>query len=522
MSLPLRTKRIFITDIEDHTTLEKGAGGFPSRLYENKANNSKNPIMQIPNELLQFVRRDTYSLLVKGDAGAGKTTLSLTILRALRITTNFFYISTRLSPKQLFIYYPWLGKYMDIASQAEMAPEASAQRTSYNAPSFEDARLDEPESLFERITNQLMDVKSPIIIIDSWDAVASFMDKEARLNNERVLQTWRERAGAKLIFISENPNDTTLDFLVDGIVNLNQNIYRGARIRELTLTKLRGIRINKFCYIFSLNNGTFKSYGVSDPSGFMINRWSVGNQPNIASPKGVRRKLHIYKSDPTKLNYIRSGYKNLDTALGGGFPKKSLVFLHAHPQVSIKVLSLFLACMISKMLEDGNPTIIHDTREIDAELIRGYVQSHPSSEAKTDMLRIFSQFLPDEPLQEKSGTVGVAGSIRNALEKTRRNYPDRLLVNMIGLRACRDIWEYGEQRSSFCMRNDFAQADLTYIIGTQAPNDESKVFDLDVHLYIQHVRGTLVMHSIVPETHPFAIVVERSSRYPMVKLEPLL
>ena len=33
-----------------------------------------------------------------------------------------------------------------------------------------------------------MDVKAPIIIIDSWDAIASFMDKEARLNNERVCQ----------------------------------------------------------------------------------------------------------------------------------------------------------------------------------------------------------------------------------------------------------------------------------------------------------------------------------------------
>ena len=33
--------------------------------------------------------------------------------------------------------------------------------------SFEDARLDEPESLFERITNQLMDIKAPIIIINT-------------------------------------------------------------------------------------------------------------------------------------------------------------------------------------------------------------------------------------------------------------------------------------------------------------------------------------------------------------------
>ncbi len=44
----------------------------------------------------------------------------------------------------------------------------------YNLSSFEDARLDEPESFFERIKNQLMDVKAPIIVIDSWDAIAYF------------------------------------------------------------------------------------------------------------------------------------------------------------------------------------------------------------------------------------------------------------------------------------------------------------------------------------------------------------
>src|SRR5207247_4696079 len=103
--------------------------------------------------------------------------------------------------------------------------------------------IDKHKTIFERIKNQIMNVKAPIIIIDSWDAIASFMDKEARLNNERVLQTWRERAGAKLIFISENPSDTTLDFLVDGIVELNQKLHDGVRIREVSLTKLRGIQI---------------------------------------------------------------------------------------------------------------------------------------------------------------------------------------------------------------------------------------------------------------------------------------
>ena len=167
--------------------------------------------IHIPYELMQFVQRNTYSLLIKGYAGTGKTTLSLSILRALKIKNNFFYISTRLSPKQLFLYYPWLDKFIE-QSKTSGPDETSEQ--GYNLSSFEDARLDEPESLFERITNQLMDVKAPIIIIDSWDAIASFMDKEARLNNERVLQTWRERAGAKLIFISEIQKTRHLIFLL--------------------------------------------------------------------------------------------------------------------------------------------------------------------------------------------------------------------------------------------------------------------------------------------------------------------
>ena len=37
----------------------------------------------IPPELMQFVKYNTYSLLIKGYAGTGKTTLSLTILKVI-------------------------------------------------------------------------------------------------------------------------------------------------------------------------------------------------------------------------------------------------------------------------------------------------------------------------------------------------------------------------------------------------------------------------------------------------------
>ena len=138
----------------------------------------------LPSEILKFVKNESYSFLIKGKPGTGKTTFALTLLDNLNDDSNYFYISTRLSLKQLTFYFPWIEKFF-------------SKDDSKSGYRFEDARLDEPESLFERITNQLMDVKSPVIIIDTWDTIASFMDRESRLNNERVLQIWRERAGAK-------------------------------------------------------------------------------------------------------------------------------------------------------------------------------------------------------------------------------------------------------------------------------------------------------------------------------------
>src|SRR5918996_1727390 len=217
---------------------------------------------KIPDELMQFVKKDTFSLIIKGAAGTGKTTLSLTILRALEIKDNFFYICTRVSPKQLLTLYPWIAKFKE--NQERENPNSETNET--DAPiNFEDARLDEPESLFERITNELMDVKAPLIVIDSWDAIASFMDREARLNNERVLQTWRERAGAKLIFISEQPADTTLDFLVDGIVELKQSYYNSVKMRQIFLQKLRGTRIKRPSYLYTLENSIFHSFAPYRP-----------------------------------------------------------------------------------------------------------------------------------------------------------------------------------------------------------------------------------------------------------------
>jgi len=287
----------------------------------NIVNRSNHKFLDIPFELREFMKNDTYSLLVKGRSGSGKTTLALSILRSLKEKNNFFYISTRSSPKQLVEHYPWLRKFIK-----EPDKDIDNQEVRQNLSSFEDARLDEPESLFERVTNQLMDVKNPVIIIDSWDSVASLMDREARLNNERVLQTWRERAKAKLIFTSEESVESSLEYIVDGVVELNYQFMEEIRIRSLFLKKLRGIPIKRSLYFFSLKDRILRCFDSYDPREFKIHNTS----------EKIPREANFSKQ------ILQTGYNDLDYYIGGTLPQNGLLTIEKDNILSNDIFLLFL------------------------------------------------------------------------------------------------------------------------------------------------------------------------------------
>jgi KaiC/GvpD/RAD55 family RecA-like ATPase len=472
----------------------------------------------IPHELMQFVQRNTYSLLIKGFAGTGKTTLSLSILRALKVKSNFFYISTRISPKQLFLYYPWLGRFIG-SSKASQTDDVPGQ--GYSLSIFEDARLDEPESLFERITNQLMDVKAPIIIIDSWDAIASFMDKEARLNNERVLQIWRERAGAKLIFITEDPNYTTLDFLVDGIVELRRKFYTDMIIREIFLSKLRGIMIHKPSYVYSLNAAIFTTCGSYHPADFAF---------NVASTR-LNKKEHVL-SLLSPGRYITTGYHELDDILGGGFVQKGVILIDMESDVSAWVAVAFLSSIISNFIRTSNIVLFHPFDGINAKDVMTYLRLEPNSNTDESRVKILCY---DEELDEKSNQnfrplkdehrylEKYLESFHEVITKTRLEYPNKLLLNIIGTNAAQKLTAQADSGqtniSSFIRRN----SDLSIIVSRKMRNIHQHFSNVcDVRLRFFVLNGSLFLQSVVPWRHLYWVLSPSSSGCSTIKLIPVV
>lgn len=447
-------------------------------------------LLDIPSELEEFMKNDTYSLLVKGHSGSGKTTFSLTILHTLKAKNNFFYISTRASPKQIFEYYPWLRKYVKEPSRDIDSPEVGQ-----NLSAFEDARLDEPESLFERVTNQLMDVKNPVIIIDSWDSVASLMDREARLNNERVLQTWRERAKAKLIFTTEESVESSLENIVDGVVELNYELKDGVRTRSLFLKKLRGIPIKRSLYLFTLKDRMMRCFHSYDARDFKIM-----NKDNISKEKESHTQI------------LHSGYRDLDNYVGSTLPQNGLITIEKDDAVSNDTIMLFLNDLLQNFSRMNYSLLLDST-------LGAKVTDVNKSKSKNQQ----KLYLIDESeLQEKFSKnnlsrkntfykyVDKAISGRGNREKIVAMMESDYMASFVSTTA--DI-------DNYC-RYIKRKFELSFLI-LKSNNTPEKYYSLsDIHLKFILICGTLFLKCSTPASALFGIKVVNS--VPQIQLDHVL
>ncbi|MCU0861869.1 MAG: DUF2075 domain-containing protein, partial [Methanomassiliicoccales archaeon] len=87
-----------------------------------------------PEELLNFFRAaGGHSLLIKGDAGTGKTTLALQLIEELSEEQPDYYLSTRVSDEALYRQFPWLEEK---AKRNDILKAGKAFLSKTKAPSF--------------------------------------------------------------------------------------------------------------------------------------------------------------------------------------------------------------------------------------------------------------------------------------------------------------------------------------------------------------------------------------------------
>ena len=212
-------------------------------------------LKSVPTEVEEFFSvRGNFILAVKGPAGAGKTIFALECLRQLSSSDSCIYLSARVDPSALYSQHPWVKDFLP----PQNVVDATAQPPPYSGGISEAIRYGSLPEFMRELYRRVSSLKGekPLVVVDSFDAVCQAAGED--IGKATSLIAWLTRKiSVKAILVSES-DEKTLDYTVDGIVELRSSIVDSRLVREMWLRKLRGVNISSPVYLFTLAGGRLK------------------------------------------------------------------------------------------------------------------------------------------------------------------------------------------------------------------------------------------------------------------------
>lgn len=234
----------------------------------------------LPAEVLGFLAQShAQSLLIRGPSGSGKTTFALNAL------THFpgrrVFATCWVDQDRVRSFFPWIDddryriEVVDVNPTEDVRWVAQALtllRLRGRGPvgsgvSIQDRWAWLPPKLQE-LWRSLHPDQPTLVAIDSWDSlVETYLGPPAssterlpdRAEIERILVRSMGLVNAHIMLVVERNHDSQLDYLVDGIVNMDTAMQDGRQERWIRIHKLRGIRVDEAEYPFTLDGGEFET-----------------------------------------------------------------------------------------------------------------------------------------------------------------------------------------------------------------------------------------------------------------------
>lgn len=513
----------------------------------------------IPEDVLLFFgTRGGHSLIVKGSAGTGKTTLALQLIEELDDIPGSYYLSIRVSDESLYSQFPWLRdkvRRSDLMKVGrgflrsfEQADEEEKERirkarTLLREVSEDEVRVtrvdrtelnklegrlemgQEGDEIYERVgegevveDSVIFDLGSDLpemdlaydsvernlprkslLIIDSIDALSErYGIHPAKLINT-IQKDLVESSNTNVVYVLEGKGETKLDYLGDGVVELMDEEVDGRRLREIKVEKLRGREIVQPKYVFTLKEGRMKAFSYLAPR-----------------PKVRPRRWRPVGDIKTKAS---TGNEQLDV-LFGGLERGGITSIQVDVNVPKEFIDPLLIGLISNFCRKKRGVVYVPPRKATADLVREAVRPYTGDEIFDTYVRVFESS-PLGSLEGSPNALQMEGSdvetdlkwstIEYGLGKAQ--HPFLSLMAFDTLEAV-----YGEDVASV-MTSHFSsiQKSNDIFVGLTSPTGKSAeavANSSSVHLRVENVDGCILLFGEKPYTGFFNLSFEYSSGCP--------
>ena len=455
--------------------------------------------MHIPKEIKDFFGiEDGQALLIKGLPGTGKTTLALEILNTLCEKKNGVYISTRVDPQRLYATTPWIS---DIIPPKNVI-NATQNRLlkSLKGASRELSEYDAVLDFFRVFFDEAEEMDNPMIVIDSWDAVLNYTAhfiEDTQHSFEQNMCEFARDTGIHLILVSEFADIMPLDYIVDGVVTMEQfklmgssgtespNGMRTRYARQIRLDKLRGVEIRQKNYTTTLHGGRFRYF---EP-------YREHQDARIASDV-------VRVPDPGE-SRISTGIPDLDI-LTGGLKYGSCNVIEIDHGVGKRYYQI-LTALASNALKNGRGVFILPSI--------GYQLSSRDIFVPTNV--VISQPEEDEDL-------GAWG--KELLEKWDglRERTGRPILNIIGMDAMEFAFGYKKllNMANRMIRKWKETNDINVlVVKTGQESINMAIHTADTYFLVNELNGGLCLYGIIPRTEPYNLLFENQNK---ISLTPIV
>jgi KaiC/GvpD/RAD55 family RecA-like ATPase len=392
-------------------------------------------------DLNQFIKIGNHSLLIKGRSGTGKVTLCFELARDNIDTFDVVFVSRNVSDKGLYNRFPWVKNFvkpqniLSISNLDSMLSDPSFMLTNIvNSITNLTMKIQDPfASLEER--------PRPFAILDGWEGIIRELDSTARTKAEKMLTSIITRSEGFIVFLVEETDRSSIEYLVDGVVVLIQDFYKSYRLREMQIEKLKGTHISKARVPFTLEGGRFTTF------------FGLSHKLSIDKPK-------FFVPIPHRNGSFSTGSAELDHRLNGGFRNGAVISIEIEEDVDRFVFVPVLAPLILNFIAQDHAAFVIPASDQYGSAVAKYITPYASKDKVNNLLRIFTSGSDSIHYDSENKAV-----IRNK-NKNRSHEASELNSNASSSYSSSTIETSGSGPSSYLLVNTegtFSQTFLSWI-----------------------------------------------------------